>query len=332
MLVKRAESLERLSQVDTVVFDKTGTLTEGQPVVTDIVTTADFSESEVLRMAASLEKKSEHPLAGAVLESAERRGLELAEGTEFEAVPGFGVKGVVSGQHVAVGSGRLMKDMGIKSRQIDGAGATNDSAAKTDIFLAVDGELKGVIRLQDPVKEGVPETIRELQHLGVEVLMFTGDGHMAAQAVGVSVGVDRFYSEMLPSDKRDKIEVLRDEGRVVAMVGDGINDAPALAQADVGIAIGTGTDVAIESADITISGGDIGRVVAALHLGRRTMRTIKQNLVAAFIYNILGIPLAAGVLYPFWGILLSPVVASAAMAASSVSVVSNSLRLRRLSI
>jgi Cu+-exporting ATPase len=356
ILIRGGESLELAHKIQTIVFDKTGTLTKGQPEVTDILCQGaeplrnaecgmrnGEGESEksaicnlqsaialeLLRLAASLERGSEHPLGEAILEKAKIGGVALSEVEEFEAVPGHGVRGKVDGRMVLLGNARLMQENGIHLGELADKAEEFAGQGKTPMFVAVDGEALGVIAVADTLKDHSVEAVRALHRLGVEVVMITGDNRRTAVAIAQQAGIDRILAEVLPDQKAEEVKKLQAEGRVVAMVGDGINDAPALARADVGIAIGTGTDVAIEASDITLIGGDLRGVVTAIELSKRTLRTIKQNLFWAFIYNIVGIPVAAGVLYPFFGILLNPVLASIAMAMSSVSVVSNSLRLRR---
>jgi len=329
ILIKSGESLETVHRVTTIVFDKTGTLTQGKPEVTDVAAADGFKEEQVLSWAASVEKGSEHPLGEAIVHAAKEKGMQLSAVEAFEAIPGQGVKASIDGQHLLLGNLRLMEDNGV---QADGLWDRLEKLAgegKTPMIVALDGRAAGVVAVADTLKPNTREAVETLHRMGLEVIMITGDNERTAKAVASQVGIDRVLAEVLPWEKSQQVKKLQEEGKVVAMVGDGINDAPALAQADVGIAIGTGTDVAIESSDITLITGDLRAVIAAIQLSKRTIRTIKQNLFWAFIYNILGIPIAAGILYPFWGILLNPMIASAAMAMSSVSVVSNSLRLKR---
>lgn len=331
ILIRSGESLETAHKIRTIVFDKTGTLTKGEPEVTDIESREPgvASREEMLRLAASLERGSEHPLGEAVVNRAKSEGLALSKVEDFEAVPGHGVKGRVDGQAVLLGNARLMRESGISLGKLAETAEGFADQGKTAMFVAVDGEAAGVIAVADTLKAHSAEAVSALHRLGVEVAIITGDNRRTAAAIAQQAGIDRVLAEVLPDQKAKEVKRLQAEGKTVAMVGDGINDAPALAQADVGIALGTGTDVAMEASDITLIRGDLRGVVTAIELSQRTLRTIKQNLFWAFIYNALGIPIAAGVLYPFFGMLLDPMVASAAMALSSVSVVSNSLRLRR---
>ncbi len=317
ILFKNAEAIELLRKVDTLVVDKTGTLTEGKPKLVALKPAPGHDELEVLRLAASLERGSEHPLANAVVQGAEARGLTLATPANFESVPGMGVRGTIDGAQVILGNRKLMETSSVDLAGLDAM-----------MFVAVNGKLAGSITVADPIKETTPEAILQLHAEGIRIVMLTGDSRTTAEAVAKSLGIDEVIAEVLPQDKRAHIQRLQQEGRFVAMAGDGINDAPALAQAQVGIAMGTGTDVAMQSAGVTLVKGDLRGIVRARALSRATMRNIKQNLFWAFIYNSLGVPLAAGVLYPFFGILLSPMIAAAAMSFSSVSVVGNALRLR----
>ena len=330
VLFKSAEALEVLHKVDTIVLDKTGTLTEGKPALVSVVVTAagDVSEATLLRLAASLERASEHPLAAAIVRGATGRGIALVEATGVETLAGRGVRGRVEGRAVALGNARLLAELGV-----DGAGAPAGAdelraAGQTVAFVVVDGRLAGILGLADPLKAGAAEVIEALRADGLRTVMLTGDSRVTAEAVGRAVGIDELVAEVLPAEKAAVIQKLQAEGRVVAMAGDGINDAPALARADVGIAMGTGSDVALESAGVTLLKGDLGGILRARRLSRLTIANIKQNLAFAFLYNALGVPIAAGVLYPFFGLQLSPEIAAAAMALSSVSVVGNALRLR----
>jgi Cu+-exporting ATPase len=331
LLVKGGEALQRSGEVTTVVLDKTGTVTEGRPVVTDVVVAPGWpgGEHELLQIAGSVEALSEHPLASAVVAKARHAGAELVPATGFVSVTGQGVTGQAGGRVVHVGSRRLMESAGIDTASLDGHVAALTKQARTVMFVAVDGAAAGLVGVADPVKADARAAIDALKALGLDVVLLTGDQQATADAVAAQVGVTRVVAGVSPEGKVAEIARLQQEGRVVAMVGDGINDAPALARADVGIAVGTGTDIAIEAADLALIRGGLDGVAAAIGLSRRTLRTIKQNLAWAFGYNVIGIPVAAGVLYPAFGVLLSPVLASAAMAFSSVSVVANSLRLRR---
>ena len=330
VLIKGGEALQRARDVDVVVLDKTGTVTEGRPAVTDIVLNARSSRSEdiVLRLVASLEASSEHPLAEAIVRHATERSIDLANAEGFDAVTGRGAIGVVEGHALAVGNETLMADYAIDVAPLRADAESLAAQGRTPMYAAIDGELVGLIAVADPVRDTSRAAIARMHRMGLEVVMLTGDNRRTAEAVAREAGIDRVVADVLPEGKVAEVKRLQTEGRVVAMVGDGINDAPALAQADVGVAIGTGTDIAIEASDITLMRGDLQGVASAIELSRRTMRTMKQNLFWAFAYNVLGIPIAAGVLYPAFGLLLSPIMASAAMAFSSVSVVANSLRLR----
>ena len=328
VLIKNAEALERMERIDTLVVDKTGTLTQGRPEVVAVVPAAGFDEAGLLRLAASLERPSQHPLAEAVVRAAEARGLALAPVEDFDAPTGRGVTGVVDGRRIAVGNVRLMQELGVDVAAVAGEAERLRGDGATAFFVAVDGRAAGLVAVADPVKESTPEAVRALQAEGVHVVMLTGDNRTTAEAVARRLGIDEVIAEVLPEDKQNVVERLAAEGRHVAMAGDGVNDAPALAAAEVGIAMGTGTDVAMESAGVTLLGGDLMGIVRARRLSRAVMRNIRQNLFFAFAYNAAGVPIAAGVLYPFFGILLSPVIAAAAMALSSVSVVGNALRLR----
>ena len=328
VLIKNAEALERFEKVDTLVIDKTGTLTEGRPAVTAIDTVAGVDEGELLRLAASLERGSEHPLADAVLRAAKDRGLSLSEAADFDSPVGRGVIGVVDGKKIVLGGAPLMAEQGVDLTALLAQAEALRQGGTTAVFAAIDGRLAGVLGIADPIKPTTPEAVRALQADGVRLVMMTGDNRTTALAVAKRLGIDDVEAEVLPQDKAKVVQKLRAEGRVVAMAGDGVNDAPALAAADVGVAMGAGSDVAIESAGVTLLKGDLQGLVRARRLSRMVMRNIRQNLVFAFIYNVAGVPIAAGALYPMFGWLLSPQIAAAAMALSSVSVISNALRLR----
>jgi P-type Cu+ transporter len=328
VLIRSGDALQTATRLQAVVLDKTGTITRGKPSLTDVVAGA-AGEAEVLRLAAAVERASEHPLADAILAGARERGLEVPEPERFQAIPGHGVEAVVEGRTVLLGNRKLLDRAGVDAGELDQSVAELAAAGKTAMYLAVDGKAAGVVACADTIKDDSVAAIRRLKQLGLEVVMLTGDNRRTAEAIGRQVGVDRVAAEVLPGDKAHQVRRLQLEGRVVAMVGDGINDAPALAQADVGIAIGTGTDVAIEAADVTLISGSLRGVVTAIEVSRATMRNVRQNLFGAFVYNGVGLPVAAGVLFPPFGILLSPILAAAAMAASSVTVVSNANRLRR---
>ena len=328
VLIKNAEALERLEKVDTLVVDKTGTLTEGKPKVVALRPAQGVSEDELLKLAASLERGSEHPLAAAIVRAAADRNLALAKVEGFESVSGKGVTGIIDERKVALGNQPMMQAAQIDVGALEGLADELRSDGATAIFAALDGKAAGVIAVADPIKATTPDAVRALKNAGVRVVMLTGDNRATAEAVARKLGIGEIEAEVLPQDKGKVVERLRKEGRIVAMAGDGVNDAPALAAADVGIAMGTGTDVAIESAGVTLIGGDLRGVLIARKLSQATMRNIRQNLIFAFIYNAVGVPIAAGVLYPAFGLTLSPVLAAAAMALSSVSVVANALRLR----
>jgi P-type Cu+ transporter len=328
VLIKNAEALERLEKVDTLVVDKTGTLTEGKPRVAAVVPAAGFASDEILRLAASLERWSEHPLASAILAAAREKSLGLADISGFDAPAGEGVVGAIEGRAIAVGNARFLGAKGIDPGSLAGTAENLRRDGATAVFVAVGGQVAGVIAIADPIKPTTSAALKELRAEGIRVVMLTGDNRTTARAVATKLGIDQIEAEIRPEHKAEAVARLRREGRVVAMAGDGVNDAPALAAADVGIAMGTGTDVAIESAGITLLNGDLGGLVRARRLSRATMNNIRQNLVFAFLYNAAGVPIAAGVLYPFFGLTLSPVIAAAAMALSSVSVIANALRLR----
>jgi Cu+-exporting ATPase len=328
VLIKNGEALEVMERVDTVVVDKTGTLTEGAPRVETIAVADGFNEEDVLGAAAGLGRSSEHPLSGAVVTAARERGIELREASEFASVTGKGVHGSVGGQRVAMGNVALFDMLRVPLEPLAEAAEGLRARGRTVVFVAVDGRPAGRLAIADPVKSSTPEAIAQLHDEGVAVVMVTGDHRSTADALAEELGIDRVEAEVLPDEKGAIVRRLQEGGAVVAMAGDGINDAPALAQADVGIAMGTGTDIAIESAGITLLKGDLRGVVRARRLSRATMRNIRQNLFLAFVYNSVGVPIAAGVLYPVLGVLLSPMIAAAAMSFSSVSVITNALRLR----
>jgi P-type Cu+ transporter len=328
-LIRSAEALETAHKLQAIVLDKTGTITRGEPALTDVVVLGGIAADELVRLAAGAERSSEHPLARAIVGGAEQRGLSLPDASEFDSVTGRGLRAVVDGRRLLVGTRRLLVETGLDPAQLEVEAKRLEGEGKTAILVAVDDRPVGVLAVADTVKTGSKEAIAALRRAGLEVVMITGDNRRTAKAIAGQVGIERVLAEVLPEDKALEVRHLQDEGKLVAMVGDGINDAPALAQADVGIAIGTGTDVAIEAADITLVSGELRGVVTSLGLSRATMRNIRENLVFAFGYNVVGIPIAAGVLYPFLGLQLSPMIAAAAMAASSLSVVTNANRLRR---
>jgi Cu+-exporting ATPase len=332
VLFRSAEAIETFRSVDTLVVDKTGTLTEGKLTLAAVVPAAGHSEAELLRLAASLERGSEHPLAAALVRGAEERGVSLSPAEQFEARAGRGVVGRVGGHAVALGNRTLLADLGILPGELEARADALRRDGRSATFLAVDGAAAGLVAFADRVKESTPEALRALREEGLRIVMLTGDSRVTAEAVARQLGVDEVHAEVLPEAKADVVRQLQKEGRVVAMAGDGVNDAPALAAADVGIAMGTGSDVALESAGVTLVKGDLRGLVRARRLSRATLRNIRQNLFFAFAYNALGVPVAAGVLYPFFGLLLSPMIAAAAMSLSSVSVIGNALRLRRVSL
>jgi Cu+-exporting ATPase len=332
VLIKNAEALERFAKVDTLMIDKTGTLTVGKPKLVAVLPQPGHDEAEVLRLAASLERGSEHPLAEAIVSGAEERGVDMAKAEDFEAITGKGVKGRVGGKAVALGNARMLEELGVKGGALGETANARRDEGETVMFVIVDKEIAGLVSVADPIKETTPEALKELHRQGFRIVMATGDNERTARAVAGRLGIDEIRADVLPEDKARIIKELQAEGRKVAMAGDGVNDAPALAQADVGIAMGTGADVAIESAGITLVKGDLNGIVRARLLARATMRNIKQNLFFALVYNAAGVPVAAGVLYPFLGILISPVFAAAAMSLSSVSVIGNALRLRGVRI
>ena len=332
VLIKDAEALERMAGVDTLIVDKTGTLTMGKPALTDVVVLAGETEAMILTLAAALEKGSEHPLAEAIVAGAKARGIDAGDAVGFAAVTGKGVQGTVGGRQVALGNAAMMQDLGLNTQTAEARADALRATGKTAMLVAVDGVLAGIVAVADPVRDSTSAAIKELQAQGFRIIMATGDNERTAKAVAGPLGIDEVWAGVLPDDKRALIEKLRAEGRKVAMAGDGVNDAPALAAADVGIAMGTGADVAVESAGLTLLGGDLMGIVRARKLAHATVRNIKQNLFFAFAYNAIGIPVAAGVLYPLTGTLLSPMIAAAAMSLSSVSVITNALRLRRVQL
>jgi Cu+-exporting ATPase len=333
ILFRNADSLERLEKVTTLIVDKTGTLTEGRPKLTDVMPSPGYDEQKLLRLAASLEQASEHPLAASIVRGARDRSLDLEQVTNFHSVTGGGVIGIVGGHEVMVGKPDLLRNKGVAEMEsLKATAAALQRQGKTVVFVAIDGRAAGVIAVADPIKSTTQEAVRELHDMGVKIVMLTGDNRRTAATVAETIGIDDFEAEMEPAGKADYTRKLKRNGEVVAMAGDGVNDAPALSAAEVGIAMGTGTDVAIQSAGITLVKGDLRGIAEAIRLSRATMRNIRQNLFFAFGYNALGIPVAAGLLYPFFGLLLSPIVAGAAMSLSSVSVIANALRLQRTAL
>jgi Cu+-exporting ATPase len=332
VLIKNAEALEIMEKINTIVVDKTGTLTEGKPRLVAVQAIGGFAEDEVLQLAASLERASEHPLAESIVQGAGDRGISLSQTEEFASITGQGVTGNVNGRTVALGNIGLFEKLGFDPGGLPHRAEAGRSEGQTVMFVAIDGRAAGIIGVADPIKGSTPEAVRDLHAEGVEVVMLTGDSRTTATAVAGKLDIDRVEAEVLPDQKAEIVKKLQAEGRIVAMAGDGINDAPALAQAHVGIAMGTGTDVAMESAGVTLVKGDLRGIVRARRLSRKVMRNIRENLFFAFVYNSLGVPVAAGVLYPVFGLLLSPIIAAAAMSFSSVSVIGNSLRLRKARI
>ena len=328
VLIKNAEALELMEKIDTLVVDKTGTLTEGKPKLTTVETAAGFDETEVLRLAAAIERGSEHPLAAAIVDGALARGIDLPASNDFESLTGKGVVGNVEGRKVALGNAALMSEAGVDSSSLRARADEHRSEGRGVMFVAIDGKLAGIVVVADPIKDSAPEAIDHLHEAGIRIVMITGDNRTTADAVARRLRIDDVMADVLPDQKQAKVEELKAQGRRVAMAGDGINDAPALAAADVGIAMGTGTDVAMESASITLVKGGLRGIVRARRLSRAVMRNIRQNLFFAFVFNAAGVPIAAGVLYPWFKILLSPIIAGAAMSLSSVAVIGNSLRLR----
>ena len=331
VLFRKGEALQTLSEADVVALDKTGTLTEGRPTLTDVALTdaASGSEDDLVRLVAAVEVPSEHPVAQAIVRAADERGLDVPAASDFEAVPGFGVRGTVGGRRVEVGADRFMARLGLDVAPLAEATRALAAEGKTPLYAAVDGRLAAALAVADPVKATTPAAIGALHRAGLRVAMVTGDNRATAEAIARRLGIDEVLAEVLPADKAEAVRQLQAEGGRVAFVGDGINDAPALAQADVGVAIGTGTDVAIEAADVVLMRGDLTALVEARALSAATLRNVKQNLFWAFAYNVVLIPVAAGALYPVWGVLLSPVFGAAAMGLSSVFVLTNALRLRR---
>jgi P-type Cu+ transporter len=332
VLIKNAEALEVLQKIETLVVDKTGTLTEGKPRLISVIPVRGQDEVELLFLAASLERGSEHPLAAAIVKGAEERRVKLTETREFRSITGKGVVGSVDGKKVVLGNAKLLEELNIKAGELWGQSEELRKEGQTVMYVVVDGAIAGLLGVADPVKQSTPEAIGLLHEDGIKIVMLTGDNRTTAEAVAKRLGIDQIQAEVLPEQKVEVVKRLQAEGRMVAMAGDGVNDAPALAQAHVGIAMGTGTDVAMESAGVTLIKGDLRGIAKARRLSRATMRNIRENLFFAFIYNVLGIPIAAGVLYPFFGVLLSPVIASVAMTFSSVSVIGNALRLNKLSL
>jgi Cu+-exporting ATPase len=332
VLFRNAEAIETMRKIDTLVVDKTGTLTLGKPKLTGVVAAAGMSEEKLLEFAASLEQASEHPLAAAIVAGADERGVKPGAASDFDSHTGKGVSGTVDGVKVLLGNLKLLEDFDVATTELADRAEEMRKEAQTVMFVAADGKLAGLLAVSDPIKETTPQAIRQLHAEGLQVVMLTGDNRATAEAVAAKLGIDQVVAEVLPDQKAEAIKKFQAEGRMVAMAGDGINDAPALAQARVGIAMGTGTDVAMESAGVTLVKGDLTGIVRARKLSRATMANIRQNLFFAFVYNALGVPVAAGVLYPFFGLLLSPMIAAAAMSLSSVSVVTNALRLRRVKI
>jgi len=331
-LIKNAEALEILEKVNILIVDKTGTLTEGKPQLTSLVTAENFDDEVLLRLAASIEVGSEHPLASAIVSAAKQKRLALSESSGFSSMTGRGVTGSVDGKRVALGNKSFFDELKINPGKLSDTAESLRQNGETVMFVAVDGKIAGLVGVSDPIKNSTLEAIRQLHADNIRIVMVTGDNQPTAQAVSRRLGIDEVQADVLPDQKNAVVKKFREEGNIVAMAGDGINDAPALAQAHVGIAMGTGTDVAIESAGITLVKGDLRGIVRARNLSRATMRNIRQNLFFAFIYNALGVPIAAGALYPLFGLLLSPIIASAAMSFSSASVIANSLRLRRIEL
>jgi Cu+-exporting ATPase len=332
VLFKDAEAIETMRKVDTLVVDKTGTLTEGRPKLTDIISVERWDETELLGFAAALENSSEHPLAEAIVSGAEEKEISVEKAGDFKSHTGKGISGRVKDHEVLIGNQSLLKDFKISPGDLKSKAEKLRSEGNTAMFVTVDGKLAGIVSVSDPIKETTPKAIDRLHEEGIRIVMLTGDSKATATTVAEKLGIDDFMSEVMPEDKTNAVKRFQKEGKTVAMAGDGINDAPALAQAHVGIAMGTGTDVAMESARVTLVKGDLRGIVRARRLSKATMRNIKQNLFFAFFYNALGVPIAAGVLYPVFGLLLSPMIAASAMSFSSVSVIANALRLRKTDV
>jgi Cu+-exporting ATPase len=327
ILIRNAEALETFGKVDTLIIDKTGTLTEGKPTLSSVIPQPGFEESDLLQLVASLERSSEHPLAAAIVKGAEAKKLALTDVVGFNSTTGKGVKGTVSGKQVAVGNAELFHDLSIDPTPLVDRAEALRKEGQTVMLVAIDGKAAGVVGVADPIKDSTPDAIRELREAGLKIIMVTGDNATTAKAVADKLGIE-FYADVLPQKKAEVVKECQQKGSVVAMAGDGVNDAPALAQADIGIAMGTGTDVAMEAGGITLLKGDLRGILRARHLSKSTMRNIRENLFFAFVYNAIGVPLAAGVLFPGFELLLNPMIAAAAMSFSSVSVIANALRLR----
>ena len=328
ILIRGGEALQTAQKLQTIILDKTGTITHGKPALTDVLTAAGVREDDLLRLAGGVEKSSEHPLAAAIVEGAVARGLTLSDPEQFNAIPGHGLEALIEGRKILLGNLKLMRDRGIALDGLEAHATRLADEGKTPMYVALDGRAAGIVAVADTIKPDSVEAIATLKEMGLETVMITGDNERTAKAIARQVGIDRVLAEVLPQDKAFNVQRLQLEGKQVAMVGDGINDAPALAQADVGFAIGTGTDVAIAASDITLIKGSLRGVVLAIQISRATMRNVYQNLVGAFVYNVLGLPIALGVLYPFVGVLLSPLLAALAMSFSSVTVISNANRLK----
>jgi Cu+-exporting ATPase len=329
VLIRGGDALQTAAKLQTVILDKTGTITHGKPALTDAVVSGGFDETTLLRLAGAVEKSSEHPLAAAIVEGAQGRGLSLPDATSFNAIPGHGIEAVVEGRTLLLGNAKLMRDRSVTLGALEERAAALADNGKTPMYVSIDGKAAGIVAVADTVKEDSRAAIQSMKAMGLEVVMMTGDNERTGTAIARQVGIERVLAEVLPQDKAFNVQKLQLEGKRVAMVGDGINDAPALAQADVGFAIGTGTDVAIAASDITLIKGSLRGVVTAIQISQATMRNVYQNLAGAFVYNVLGLPVALGVLYPFFGVLLSPLLAALAMSFSSVTVIGNANRLKR---